>query len=138
MTMQIKLDPGAYMPVRGYETDAGLDLRSPIDITIPRKSSAIIDTGVHCLIPEGYAGVLISKSGLNVKYDITSTGLVDAFYTGSIVCKLDNRGNAQYKVRAGDKITQLVILPVIVPELEVVDELPETDRGSSGFGSTGR
>ena len=138
MTMQIKLDPGAYMPVRGYETDAGLDLRSPVDIIVPPESSAVIDTGVHCLIPEGYAGVLISKSGLNMKHNITSTGLVDAGYTGSIVCELYNHGRWHYTVRAGDKITQLVIQPVVIPELEVVDELPDTDRGSYGFGSTGR
>lgn len=138
MTMQIMLDADAYMPVRGHATDAGLDLRSPIDIIVPPDSSVVIDTGVHCLIPEGYAGVLMSKSGLNVKHNITSTGLVDAGYSGSIVCKLYNHGWNHYTVHAGDKITQLVIQPVVVPDLEVVDELPDTDRGDKGFGSTGR
>lgn len=138
MTMQIMLDADAYMPVRAHETDAGLDLRSPISIIVPPESSVVIDTGVHCLIPEGYAGVLMSKSSLNVRHDITSTGLVDAGYSGSIVCKLYNHGKWHYRIEAGDKISQLVIQPVVTPDLELVDSLPDTERGTGGFGSSGR
>lgn len=137
MKMKIKLDEWAYMPLRGHETDAGLDLRTPFDITVPRRGWAIIDTGVHVEIPEGYGGFLESKSGLNVKHNLISHGTIDVGYTGSIVVKLYNLGRKKYKFKAGDKITQLVIKKILIPELELVDELTETERGNGGFGSTG-
>lgn len=82
--------------------------------------------------------MLKSKSGLNVNHDITSEGVIDEGYTGSICIKLYNHGGARYHVKAGDKISQLVILPVLHPELELVDALDETERGDNGFGRTGR
>lgn len=136
--MKIKLDPGAYVPGRAHPTDAGLDLRSPVNEFVPSFGSAIIDTGVHVEIPEGYVGMLKSKSGLNVRDDITSEGVIDSGYTGSIVIKLYNHGNTNKYIRAGEKISQLVILPIITPTLELVDELEPTERGDNGFGSTGR
>ena len=137
--MRIMLDEGAYMPIRGHRDDAGLDLRSPIDFGIMPGGSATIDTGVHVDIAPGLVGMLKSKSGLNVKYGITSEGVIDAGYTGSIVAKLYNHGNEPVSFNAGDKITQLVFLPVYIPdELVVVDEFEKTERGNGGFGSTGR
>lgn len=136
--MKIKLDPGAFLPVRAHPTDAGLDLRSPVNEFVPSFGSAIIDTGVHVEIPEGYVGMLKSKSGLNVWDDITSEGVIDSGYTGSIVIKLYNHGGTNKYIREGDKISQLVILPIITPTLELVDELEPTERGDNGFGSTGR
>lgn len=142
--MRIKLDPGAYMPTRAHDLDAGLDLYSTKDVTIPARwaecheNSACIDTGVHVEIPAGYVGMLKSKSGLNVKHNLTSEGVIDAGYTGSIVVKLYNHGNSHVKISKGQKITQLVIMPIITPDLEVVEELEETERGAGGFGSTGR
>ena len=80
-----------------------------------------------------------AKSGLNVKHGLTCTGVIDAHYTGSIAVKLYNHHHClRYDVRPGDKIAQLVILPCLLPELELVDSLDETDRGDNGFGSTGR
>lgn len=79
-----------------------------------------------------------SKSGLNVKHGITSEGVIDSGYTGSIVVKLYNNSGRDYKVNAGDKISQLVILPIFAPELELVESLEETERGAGGFGSTGK
>ena len=137
MTMKIKLDKWAYMPLRGHENDAGLDLRTPFDVTVPRRGWAIIDTGVHVEIPEGYGGFLESKSGLNVKHNLISHGTIDVGYTGSIVVKLYNLGRKKYKFKAGDKITQLVIKKILIPELVFVDDLAETERGDRGFGSTG-
>lgn len=138
-TLKIKLDKGAFPPLRGHKTDAGLDIRAMDTQIVPAKESATFNTGVHVELPHGMAGVLISKSGLNVKHEITSTGLIDEGYTGEIVVKLYNHGGYDYKVNAGDKISQLVIVPVIYPDIEVVDELNEdSDRGSQGFGSTGR
>ena len=132
------LDPGAFMPTRAYPTDAGLDLYAKEDAIVDAKDSCTFDTGVHIEIPEGYVGLLKSKSGLNVKHGITSEGVIDAGYTGSIVVKLYNNSGYEYRVKAGDKISQLVILPIITPEIEVVDSLGKTARGSKGFGSTGR
>lgn len=136
--MKIKLDPMAWIPERAHDTDAGLDLKSPINITVPARGSAIIDTGVHIQLPPGTAGMLKSKSGLNVKHGITSEGVIDEGYTGSIVVKLYNHTFDDYHVNIGDKISQLVIVPILTPELEFVDELNGGERGDNGFGSTGR
>ena len=137
-TMKVVLDDGAYMPERAHELDAGYDLRTPEDVTIYGGLNATIDTGVHVQIPDGYVGFLKSKSGLNVKDNITGEGVIDAGYTGSIKVKLYNNGNSTKRFYKGDKIIQLVILPIYTPELEQVDSLEKTDRGANGFGSTGR
>ena len=136
--MKIMIDDGAYMPTRAHSMDAGLDLCSPVDVLLMPQASAVIDTGVHVELPPGSVGFLKSKSGLNVKHGILGEGVIDAGYTGSIRVKLYNHGGDTYKIRRGDKITQLVILPVILPDLEKVDSLEDTERGCGGFGSTGR
>lgn len=135
--VKVKLDWGAYAPERAHEADAGLDLRSPVNAKAKKGGSAVIDTGVHVEIPEGYVGMLKSKSGLNVKYSLLNEGVIDAGYTGSIVVKLYNHGDSDIMIETGDKISQLVILPIITPEIELVDELEQTERGDNGFGSTG-
>ena len=155
--MKIMLDEGAKMPTRAHPWDAGLDLYTPEDCVIPAAKvtdvlefwegelthavdvgSLTIDTRVHVEIPEGYTGFIKSKSGLNVKYGLTADGVIDAHYTGSIAVKLYNHTPDEVHFKAGDKIAQLVILPCLLPELELVDSLEETDRGDGGFGSTGR
>lgn len=138
MIMKVMLDQGAYMPVRAHKDDAGLDLRSPDTFIVKAGKSLKIDSGVHVEIPAGYVGFLKAKSGLNVKYGITCTGVIDAGYTGSIVVKLYNNGSDDVLFERGDKITQLVILPIICPDLVQVDSLEDTERGDAGFGSTGR
>ena len=153
--MKIMLDPGAKMPTRAHPWDAGLDLYAPCDTVVEKAHTygsgydgsfhgsvyigcKIIDTGVHVEIPEGYVGLIKSKSGLNVNHGLTAEGVIDAHYTGSIRVKLYNHTDATYHFKAGDKIAQLVIVPCLLPELELVDSLEETDRGDNGFGSTGR
>lgn len=137
--MRVKLDKGAYPVDRAHPTDAGLDLRTPIEFTIQPHDSFTVDTGVHVELPKGTFGQLFSKSGLNVKHSIVSLGgTLDEPYRGSIVVKLYNEGDEEYHFRAGDKIVQLVILNYIAPDIEYVDQLSETDRGSQGFGSSGR
>lgn len=138
MKLKVVLDPGAIMPTRAHSTDAGLDLYSPVDTVIYHGDSVRIDTGVHVAIPDGYVGMIKSKSGLNVNYGITSEGVIDAGYTGSMVVKLYNHGNAAVSIEKGQKISQLVILPIITPEPELVDFLDDTERGEGGFGSTGK
>ena len=88
--MNIQLDKQALMPVRAHDTDAGLDLLSPVDTVILAHGAVTIDTGVHIELPAHTAGFLKSKSGLNVKYGITSEGVIDVGYTGSIAVKLYN------------------------------------------------
>lgn len=146
--MKIKLSGNAILPTRAHEWDAGLDLYTPEDVTVVRSrwtptegitiGSATIDTGVHVEIPKGYVGFIKSKSGLNVKHGLTAEGVIDSGYTGSIVVKLYNHTSTSYEFKAGEKIAQLVILPILTPELELVDELEDTDRGSNGFGSSGK
>lgn len=136
--MKIKLDPWAICPTRAHETDAGLDLYAAEDRVVPAHGSAVFDTGVHVELPPYTAGMLKSKSGLNVKHNITSDGVIDVGYTGSICVKLYNHGFDNFQVRKGDKISQLVVVDIQTPHIQIVDELEETERGDAGFGSTGR
>lgn len=136
--MKVLLNEGAHIPERGHAADAGLDIKTPYAFSIKPGHSITIETGVHVQLPKGTVGMLKSKSGLNVKHGITSEGVIDEEYTGSIKAKLYNHGTEPVDFEAGDKITQLVILPVIRPQIEIVDFLEETERGTNGFGSTGR
>jgi dUTP pyrophosphatase len=156
--IKIKLDKGAIAPTRGHTWDAGMDLYAHEDCVIPpaictvdtwraadaelydcvEVGSMVIDTGVHLEIPEGYYGEVRSRSGLMVNHGITTDGTIDAHYTGPIKVCLFNHSGSEYRVKAGDKIAQLVIVPCVLPRLELVDSLEETDRGDCGFGSTGR
>ena len=136
--IKVMLDDGAYMPERAHELDAGYDIRTPENFPVYARASHTIDTGVHVQIPKGYVGFLKSKSGLNVNYGITGEGVIDAGYTGSIKVKLYCNSRSGHAFLRGDKIIQLVVLPIITPELEQVSSLEETERGNSGFGSTGR
>lgn len=137
--MRFQLDEGAYPPTRAHQSDAGIDIRSRETKTVPARRSAVFHTGVHVELPPGTCGVLVSKSGLNVRHDITSTGLIDEGYDGEILVKLNNDGYEDYTVRAGDRITQIVIIPIWHdPIIEIVDEISAGERGSNGFGSSGR
>ena len=126
------------MPERAHEADAGYDLKTPEIAIVPPKNWCVIDTGVHCAIPKGYVGFLKSKSGLNVKNHLTGDGVIDSGFNGSIVVKLYNHSSITHIFNPGDKIIQMVLLPIYTPELELVDELEDTDRGANGFGSSGR
>lgn len=135
--MRVSLDAGAYKPKRAHPTDAGMDIRSPIDITVKARGSAIIPTGVHVEVRNA-AGLILPKSGLNIKNDILSFGVVDEGYDGQVVVKLYNLGDSDYEVHAGDKITQMLIAEVRYECIEVVDRIESGERGSNGFGSTGK
>lgn len=143
LKMRIKIDEGCYAPTRAHATDSGLDVYSPIDITVRAKGSAIINTGIHVEIVSyddaiGSSGFIMPKSGLNIKNDILAFGVVDEGYSGAIVVKMYNLGDEDYHVRRGDKITQLIIVDVRYVDPEIVTEISSGDRGESGFGSTGR
>ena len=136
--MKVMLTDGAYMPTRAHPSDAGLDIYSKEMKLVPAGGSAVFHTGVHVELPSGTCGVLMSKSGLLTNHSIYSTGLIDEGYTGEIVVKLQNHSDRHYLVSKGDKISQLVILPCFSPRIEVVQSLPETERGEKGFGSSGK
>ena len=136
--MKIILDNGARMPTKAHRADAGFDLYSRDAVIVPAKESATFDTGVHMQIPEGFVGFLKSKSGLNVKHGITSEGVIDSGYTGSIVVKLYNHSGKDYKIQIGDKISQIVLLPIAMTDLELVKNFENSERGNNGFGSSGR
>lgn len=152
MKIKAMLDEEAILPTRAYEWDGGLDLYTPKDVTVPESTalltggkllpvdigSVTIDTGVHVEIPKGYVGLIKSKSGLMVKHGLTADGTIDSGYSGSIRVKLFNHTSTSYEFKAGEKIAQLVLLSIITPELELVDSLEDTDRGSNGFGSSGK
>ena len=144
-SLKVYLENGAKMPTRAHATDAGLDIYSPESVIIYAGDSATIDTGVHIEIPVGYCGLLKSKSGLNVRHGITGEGVIDHGYTGSIRVKLYNnsRDEKMHFFEKGDKLIQLLIVPIETPELELVESIQElyggdTERGDGGFGSSGK
>jgi dUTP pyrophosphatase len=137
--MKISLDKNAFEPVRAHSTDAGLDLRAMYGGRVYAGTGKNFRTGVHIELPPGKAGLLVSKSGLNTKHGITSTGLIDEGFAGEIVVRLHNSGILDYDVKAGDKISQLVVFSVDYEPVEIVDKINEnTERGNNGYGSTGR
>lgn len=136
--VKFRLDEGAILPERAHEEDAGLDLFSPYATVVPATGSVVIDTGVHVELPKGTAGVIMSKSGLNVKRGITSTGLIDEGYTGSIQVKLYNHTASAVPIPKGSKVSQLVIVPVLRPAPVAVETIEGGERGNGGFGSTGK
>lgn len=136
--VDITLDKGAYAPTRGHAADAGVDLYSREDAIIEPGKSKVFDTGVHMAIPHDFCGLVVGKSGLNIHFDVQSSGLIDSEYTGSIHVKLYNHGDQAVEIKKGQKISQLVLLPIITPVLCVVESLEATERGNGGFGSTGK
>lgn len=139
-TLSIVLDEGAVKPERANPTDAGLDLFAPTHLgraNVWPGGRLKIETGVHAAIPKGYVGLITSKSGLMANHGILTTGTIDSGYTGEICVVLFNFGHGTYEVHPGQKIAQMLILPIETPEVRVVEALPESERGDRGFGSTG-
>jgi dUTP pyrophosphatase len=138
MKMKIVLDEGAILPKRAHDTDAGYDLYSREDAQIFPNARVVIDTGVHMAIPEGYEGHIRSRSSMMTKKGCLTDGTIDSGYTGSIGVVLFNLSGKLVEIQKGEKIAQIVIEPIIAPELEVVEKLEATERGTGGFGSTGK
>lgn len=136
--LRVRLDEGAYLPQRAHDTDGGLDIRTPVDAYVRAGGSTVIDTGVHIQLPPRTVGMLKSKSGLNVKDGIVSESVIDEGYTGTILVKLYNHGTEAKQFSRGDKITQLVVLPVLYVKVEQAEEIQGGPRGDNGYGSTGR
>ena len=135
-----RLDPSIELPAYAREGDAGLDLRAAHDSTLEPAGRGLVGTGLAVAIPTGYAGLVLPRSGLALGQGVTvlnAPGLVDAGYRGELKVLLVNHGDKPVVVRRGDRIAQLVIQSVERAELIEVGELPASQRGTGGFGSTG-
>lgn len=136
-----RLDPDLPLPSYAHEGDAGLDLYSATDATLKPGERAAISTGIAVAIPEGFAGFVQPRSGRAVKEGLgmpNSPGLIDSGYRGELRVAVINLDLDQpLHIRRGEKIAQMVILPVAAVELIEVQKLPESPRGGGGFGSTG-
>jgi len=136
-----RLDPRAVMPSRAHPGDAGLDLVALDPCDLAPGARAAVPTGLAVAVPVGFAGLVVPRSGLARRHGVTvanAPGLIDAGYRGELVVLLVNLGDAPHRVEPGDRIAQLVLVPVALAEPVVVDDLPPSDgRGDGGFGSTG-
>lgn len=146
MYIKMFVEDGAKKPERAYEYDAGYDL---FNFGVINSSLEVFDagyyksfhTGVHVEIPKGYAGFVLPKSGLYRRYGMHCCGVIDSTYTGEIVVTMSFEFNSDWKkLVKHEKIAQLVITPILQPEIIFVDSVTElnTGRGNNGFGSTGR
>jgi dUTP pyrophosphatase len=137
-----RLDPSVLLPAYARAGDAGLDLRANDDVSVGPGKRALVPTGLAVAIPEGYAGLVLPRSGLASRHGLTlanSPGLIDAGYRGEIVCSVVNLDRSEaVEIARGDRIAQLVIVPVAGVEPVAMEELPGSERGEAGFGSTGR
>lgn len=139
----LKLRESATLPSRATAGSVGYDLYAdlPEEKIIPPMGAEAISTGIAMAIPAGYGGFIFARSGLAVKHGIAPAncvGVIDSDYRGEVIVALRNHSGAAFPVRPGDRIAQLVLLPVSTPEIEECAQLGETERGAGGFGSTGR
>lgn len=133
-----KLVESAILPLRGSEQAAGLDMYASEGGVVPAHGFATLHTGVAVAVPYGYYARIASRSGLSVKNGIfTLAGVVDSDYRGEVMVALANQSDEDYHVAAGDRIAQMVIETIILPQPIFVDELEDTQRGANAFGSTG-
>ena len=134
-----QLDFDLPAPSYAHPGDAGLDLYAtePAEVT---RETVLIPTGVAVAVPDGHVGLICPRSGLS-EYGVTvanAPGVVDAGYRGEVMVRLTTTSTTPYQVHRGDRIAQLLIAPIFRPEVTVVDRLDNTERGTGGFGSTGR
>lgn len=132
-----KLSEHATLPTRNNSTDAGLDLYAAEDKEIPDQGGAMIKTDIAIELPEGTVGKIWDRSGMGKKGFSVHGGVVDVPYRGSVNVILWNHSGVTQQIKKGDRIAQLVVIPILLPEVEEVKELSDTDRGDKGFGSSG-
>lgn len=141
MTLRFrKIHPDAVLPSYAHPSDAGMDVRSVDDLVIAPGKRALVHTGLVMLLPPMYEAQVRPRSGLALKSGVTvlnTPGTIDSGYRGEVGVILANFGEADFRVKKGDKIAQIVIAPVTQPTIEETDCMDETDRGTGGFGSTG-
>jgi dUTP pyrophosphatase len=136
-----RLDPSVALPSYARPGDAALDLVSNLDVEVRPGERALVPTGLAVAIPEGHAGLVLPRSGLASREGLTlanSPGLIDSGYRGELTCAVVNLDRERsLKISRGQRIAQLLIMPVAAVEPTWVDELPPSERGEGGFGSTG-
>lgn len=135
-----KLHEDAIVPQYAHPDDSGMDLFSIEDFTIPVGGRKLVKTGISIQLPPQTEGQVRPRSGLALKYGVTVTnapGTIDEGFRGEIGAILENRGDSPFHIEKGMKIAQLVVVPVVRPQIEVVEALTETLRSVNGFGSTG-
>ena len=141
MTLRFKkIHPDATLPSYAHASDAGMDVRSVEDVTVPAKGRVLVHTGLVMLLPPMYEAQVRPRSGLALKHGITvlnTPGTIDSGYRGEVGVILANFGDSDFQVKKGDKVAQIVVAPVVHAEIGVASEIDETDRGAGGFGSTG-
>lgn len=121
-----------------HRFDAGLDICCSHDFTIPKRSSTVVGTGLQVQVPEGYVGLVWSRSGLSVKHKVeVGAGCIDAGYRGEVLVHLYNHSDKDISFSAGDRIAQLITLPIYYQPYYKAENLDDADRGNKGFGSTG-
>ena len=136
----IRDDPDLPLPAYARDGDAGLDLLAAATVTLPPGGRRLVPTGLRVAIPEGYAGLVLPRSGLALRSGVTllnAPGLIDSGYRGEIGVLLVNHGAEAVTLARGERIAQLVVQPVAQAALVEVRELPASQRGAGGFGSTG-
>ncbi|HWQ60475.1 MAG TPA: dUTP diphosphatase [Candidatus Fimivivens sp.] len=134
-----KLDPRAKLPVRAHEGDAGLDLHALSGCSIGPGERASVPTGIAIAVPMGHVGLILDRSGLAVKHGITTLGgVIDSTYRGEWGVIVLNTSDEPYEVAAGERIAQILVVPIALPDVCEVSELDATMRGEGRFGSTGR
>lgn len=134
------LDPDLPVPGHARPGDAGVDLHARQAVALAAGERATVLTGIAVAIPEGHAGLVVPRSGLAARHGIgvvNGPGLIDSGYRGEVAVILVNHGSESVTLERGDRIAQLVVVPVATQEMVVVDELPSSERGAGGFGSTG-
>ena len=135
-----RIHPDAVLPAYAHEDDAGMDVHSVEDLVIPPGGRALVHTGLVMQLPPDAEAQVRPRSGLALKYGVTvlnTPGTIDAGYRGEVGVILANFGSADFAVKKGDRVAQLVIAPVTRAAVVEVDEVASTDRGGGGFGSTG-
>jgi dUTP pyrophosphatase len=136
-----KLDPAVALPHRARDGDAGLDLAANAELVVGPGERAMVPTGLAVAVPEGYAGLVLPRSGLASRRGLTlanAPGLIDSGYRGEITIAVVNLDPAEkVEIRRGDRIAQLLVVPMALVEPVGVDDLPPSHRGAGGFGSTG-
>jgi dUTP pyrophosphatase len=136
----VRLRPDATVPTQAYDGDAGLDLAAVEGVTLPPGGRAVVGTGVAVAIPDGYAGLVVPRSGLAARHGLSKVntpGIVDSGYRGEVkVVLLNTDRERSFTVEAGMRIAQLVLVPLPTVRLLEVDELPKSERGERGFGSS--
>ena len=131
------------LPYSATPGSAAMDLHACVDapVAIPTRGRAVIPTGIAIALPSpDYVALVFARSGLGIKHGIAPAncvGVIDSDYRGEILVGLQNSGDADFTVQPGDRIAQLMVVPVIQAQIEMADELDETQRGGGGFGSTG-